>query len=272
MPIYMDRHYAEGATHEAVAEAHQLDLALQDEFGIRLMTYWFDEQRSTAFCLIDAPDVDAVKKLHGKAHGLIPHEIIEVDPSLVESFLGRIEDPEAPDPTAPVDSAFRTIMFTDIEGSTKLTASLGDDAMVAIIRAHNEIVRNALRANRGSEIKFTGDGFHAAFSSVSDAVRCAITIQQAFRDYCQKHPEQPLAIKIGLSAGEPVEADRDLFGSAVNLAARLCAHATGNQILATQVIKDLCLGKPFCFEALAATRLDGFAEPQPVLQVDWESA
>ena len=94
MPIYMDRHEMEGATAKAVADAHEKDLKLQEKYGIKLMTYWFDESRGSAFCLIDAPAKETVRQLHEEAHGSVPHKIVEVNPEAVEAFLGRIEDPE----------------------------------------------------------------------------------------------------------------------------------------------------------------------------------
>ena len=94
MPIYMDIHNVPGVKAKNVAEAHQKDLIHQDEFGCKSMTYWIDEERENVFCLIDAPNKAAVKEMHKQAHGLIPHKIIEVDSSLVSSFLGRIYDPE----------------------------------------------------------------------------------------------------------------------------------------------------------------------------------
>ena len=95
MPIFMDRHdVSETVTAENVAQLHQADLKIQDQFGCRGLTYWFDEKRKTAFCLIEAADAQAIHEMHSQAHGQVPHSIIEVDASIVESFLGRIEDPE----------------------------------------------------------------------------------------------------------------------------------------------------------------------------------
>ena len=74
MPIYMDRHYVKGASRHAVQQAHAEDQKIQDDFGVEIMTYWFDEQRGTAFCLMEAPDKEAVVHLHSTAHGLIPHK------------------------------------------------------------------------------------------------------------------------------------------------------------------------------------------------------
>ena len=90
----MDRHdLPEAVTAEAVAKVHQEDLKIQDQYGCRGLTYWFDEKRGTAFCLIEAPEEDAVKSMHNQAHGMIPNQIIEVDTHVVNAFLGRISDP-----------------------------------------------------------------------------------------------------------------------------------------------------------------------------------
>ena len=98
MPIFMDRHFIEGASHRAIADAHEKDLIHQGKYGVKFLTYWFDEERSTAFCLVDAPDKESIQTAHNEAHGDIPHEIIEVDPGVVQAFLGRIDDP-APQPS-----------------------------------------------------------------------------------------------------------------------------------------------------------------------------
>ena len=108
MPIYMDRHDLPGVTLADAADAHKKDLVHQEEYSCKAMTYWVDEARENAFCLIEAPNKQAVIDLHNRAHGLIPHQIIEVDDKLVHAFLGRIHDPDAEDEL--IDSAF--IMMT----------------------------------------------------------------------------------------------------------------------------------------------------------------
>jgi hypothetical protein len=110
MPIYMDRHDIEGATAKAVADAHQKDLKLQDKYGVKLLTYWFDEGRGSAFCLMDASAKEKVKQLHEEAHGMIPHKIMEVNPDTVEAFLGRIEDPQpASESLTPSSETFKDL-------------------------------------------------------------------------------------------------------------------------------------------------------------------
>jgi class 3 adenylate cyclase len=107
-------------------------------------------------------------------------------------------------------------MFTDLKDSTLMTTLYGDAKALHLIHVHNALTRNALGAHQGSEIKHRGDGIMASFASVPDAVECAIAIQKAFAAYNQEHPETSLYLRIGLSAGEPIEEHGDLFGQAVN--------------------------------------------------------
>ena len=276
MPVYMDRHYVEGATRHAVADAHQKDLALQDKYNVKFLTYWFDEMRCTAFCLIEAPNRDTIERAHDEAHGLVPNEIIEVDPAVVDAFLGRIKDPPATSPEKSegtrVDPGFRAIMFTDLKDSTRMTTLYGDAKALHLLHVHNALTRNSLNAHRGREIKHTGDGIMASFASVPDAVECAIAIQKAFAAYNQEHAEAPLYLRIGMSAGEPIEEHGDLFGKAVQLAARLCAHAEPSQILIDQVVLDQWSGKQLPFADLGEVTPKGFAHAVRVYEVQWMQA
>src|SRR6185437_1314569 len=123
MPIFMDRHDMRGATAEHVAEAHRRDLEVQDKYGVKYMTYWYDEARGAGFCLVEAPNADTAAQCHHEAHGLIPSDIIPVGPAAVEAFLGRIGDPRltagahSPD----MDTGLRGVLVTDVVGSTEMT-------------------------------------------------------------------------------------------------------------------------------------------------------
>ncbi len=274
MPVYMDRHYIEGATRQAVADAHEKDLALQEKYQVKFLTYWFDETRCTAFCLIEAPDRETIKRAHDEAHGLIPNEVIEVDPAVVDSFLGRLKDPSAAPgkDQAPVDAGFRAIMFTDLKDSTRMTTLYGDTKGLHLLHVHNALTRNSLNAHRGREIKHTGDGIMACFHRASDAVQCAVAIQKSFAVYNQESRETPLYLRIGLSAGEPIEEHGDLFGKAVQLAARLCAHAQPAQILIDQVVLDQCGGTALPFSDRGEVTPRGFDRPVRVYEVEWTKA
>jgi class 3 adenylate cyclase len=276
MPVFMDRHYVEGATRHAVADAHQKDLALQDKYNVKFLTYWFDETHCTAFCLIEAPNRETIERAHDEAHGLVPNEVIEVDPGVVDAFLGRIKDPPATLPgkseETPVDAGFRAIMFTDLKDSTRMTTLYGDAKALHLLHVHNALTRNALNAHQGREIKHTGDGIMASFVSVPDAVQCAVAIQKAFAAYNKEQPEAPLYLRIGLSAGEPIEEHGDLFGKAVQLAARLCAHAEPAQILIDQVVREQWSGKQLPFADLGEVTPKGFDHAIKVYEVQWRQA
>jgi len=276
MAVYMDRHYVEGASRGAVADAHQKDLAIQDKYDVKFLTYWFDDIRCTAFCLVEAPNRETIERAHNEAHGLVPNEVIEVDPAVVEAFLGRIKDP----PSAPiaktagvsVDPGFRAIMFTDLKDSTRMTMLHGDAKALHLVHVHNALIRNCLKTTRGREIKHVGDGLMASFESVSDAVECAIAVQKAFAAYNQEHREAPLYLRIGLSAGEPIEEHGDLFGKSVQLAARLCANVEPGRILIDQIAMDQCAGKNLPLSDLGEVTPKGFDHAIRVYEVEWTKA
>src|SRR2546423_3418926 len=122
----MDRHDVPGASAEDVAAAHAQDVGVQAAHGVRYLTYWFDEQAGSVFCLAEGPSVNAVEQVHREAHGLIASNIIEVEPGPVQAFFGSMPEHAVGEPYTA--SAFRTVLFTDVCGSTELTQRLGDDA------------------------------------------------------------------------------------------------------------------------------------------------
>ena len=168
--------------------------------------------------------------------------------------------------------ALQTILFTDIEGSTALTERLGDAKAREILREQERTVRDALAAHGGSEVKHTGDGFMASFGSTTRALECAVAIQKAFdgddRSVGARH-DAPLRVRIGLNAGEPVAEDGDLFGTAVNMAARIAGQAQGGEILVSDVVRQLVAGKGFAFADRGEFAAKGFEEPVRVYEVRW---
>ena len=223
MPTYMDRHEAGELAPADIYAGHLLDLQVQEKYHARYLTYWMDQERGHVFCLVDAPSREAAEAVHAEAHGLIANEIIEVEQDAVADFLGRPSDPPGTSPAQPIaDSAFRTVLFTDIEGSTHLTQKMGDDGAMTILREHDSIVRTALRLHEGSEVKRTGDGIMASFASVTKAVESSVTIQRAFMERNHACGEEGLRVRVGMSAGEPVRDSGDLFGAVVQLTRRIC--------------------------------------------------
>jgi adenylate cyclase len=183
----------------------------------------------------------------------------------IDEFLGEGEEAAA---EAPAASGMVTILFTDMEGSTSLTQRLGDAKAQEVLRTHNAIVRGALKAHSGSEIKQTGDGIMASFPVASKALECAIAMQRAFAEQ-NESAEEPIRVRIGLNAGEPIAEDKDLFGTAVQLAARICGHAEAGQILAPIVVRELAAGKRFLFSDRGETALRGFEDPVRLYEVRW---
>ena len=183
----------------------------------------------------------------------------DIEPLLapIEEFLSGAEGARA----APrVTDGLQTILFTDMESSTALTQRLGDAAAQELLREHNTAVRNGLSMMGGTEIKHTGDGIMASFPSASRAITCAISIQAAVAARNAASPDNPIGVRIGLNAGEPVAEDKDLFGTAVQLARRVCDHGEAGQVLVSDVVRQLTAGKGFAFTDRGDAELKGFSE------------
>jgi len=210
--------------------------------------------------------------LDGDHH--LPHDH-DAEPvlSAIEQFLG-VEPAPAFQPSRATAALFSsdapvTLLFTDMEASTVLTQTLGDEAAQALVRTHNTIVRDALGAHGGAEIKHTGDGIMASFPASSRALECAVTIQRTLATHNDERPDEPIRVRIGLNCGEPVHEENDLFGTAVQLARRICEHAQPGEILASNVVRELVAGKGFLFADGGETTLRGFEDPVRLYQVRW---
>ncbi len=164
-----------------------------------------------------------------------------------------------------------TVLFTDIVGSTTLTGLLGDVQAQRLLRTHNSIVRTALKDYSGSEIKHTGDGIMASFVSATEALECAIAMQRACAQY-NESAEHSIQLRIGLNIGEPISEDNDLFGTTVQLAARVCAQAGADQIMVSDVLRQLVVGKGFIFSDRGLAALKGFEDPVRIHEVLWKAA
>jgi class 3 adenylate cyclase len=187
----------------------------------------------------------------------------------IDEFLGEDEEAAKGEPLEA--SAFRTVLFTDVEGSTALTDRLGDAKAREVLREHERMVREALKAHGGSEVKALGDGFMTSFSSAVRALECAIAVQRAFAAH-NKTAEEPILVRVGLNAGEPIAEEDDLYGTAVNLAARITAEGKGGEILASEAVRQIVAGKKFPFSDRGETTLRGFEDPVHVYEVSWRES
>jgi len=236
----MDVHIVPGVKAKDVAEAHYKDLVHQDEYRCKCMTYWIDEKRESIFCLIEAPEKDAVKEMHRKAHGLVPHKIIEVSSSIVESFLGRIFDPEDATPSEDglkvfSDPSFRILLVTRMTDPILLQHQVGTQKANDLVNRHNEIIRKALAEYGGSEVEHEGSGFIISFTAAAKAVACAIAIQREM----DAADGDAIGFKIAINAGEPIEKSNKLFGDTIQLAGHMCAIAKPQQVAMASSVKEL---------------------------------
>ena len=168
-------------------------------------------------------------------------------------------------------SAFRTVLFTDIVAHTEMMQRLGDEQGRAVLREHERITREVLKQHAGVEVKTMGDGFMASFGSVTKAVECAIALHRAFAAWSAQgeHVGSPLQIRVGLNAGEPIEEEGDLFGSTVILASRIAAQAGPGEILVPDTIRGLASGKGFLFADRGEVIPKGFEDPVRLYEVRW---
>lgn len=233
----MDRHdVSESVTAENVAQLHQQDLKVEHKFGCRGLTYWFDEKRKTAFCLIDAPNEQAVLNMHNHAHGEVPHRIIEVDDSIVESFLGRIEDPvKARNTELNIinDPAFRTIMaagfnkpFLKGSGISKINDSLQN---------FNNLCVETIEKFDGSLVKHSDNCFLVSFVSVTKAVLCALELHSKYKKLTDKVRVVNLEFNIGIGAGVPVTDKNGFFEDTIKLTKWMYDSVTGQIVIAPEV-------------------------------------
>jgi pilus assembly protein CpaF len=132
-----------------------------------------------------------------------------------------------------------TIMFTDVEESTRLLSTRGFTASHEIMKAYETIIDEKVAQHAGRRIKGLGDGFMISFGSARHGVECALDIQQAIADYSKQNPERKLRIRIGLNTGEVVEEGGDIFGAAVNVAARVAGKAKGGEVLVSEIVRQL---------------------------------
>jgi AraC-like DNA-binding protein len=222
MPIFMDRHDVSAAvTAENVAELHQQDLKVQHKFGCRGLTYWFDDERKTAFCLVEAPSKEKLKEMHDYAHGEVPHRIIEVEPAIVESFLGRIEDPEKARNTRLNiinDPAFRIIMA--VEPQMQAFNQYDKDSLNTHTENFKRQVYSILQRFEGRIVSNKENDFLVSFTSVTKAVDCA---RRLLAEVGKKAlPDKADDLKIGLSAGVPVTDKNAFFEDTVKRAGSMC--------------------------------------------------
>ena len=233
---------------------------------------------------LDAPEETVMQLLEeGRLGGALVAALssrgVAVTPNLKNSVatVVRTVSPEAGRAAPGRDNSYllasdttTTTMFTDIVGSSAITERLGDRTAREVLGAQSEIIRRQTRTHGGVEVKSMGDGFMLTFPSARAGVACAVAVQRELADYNREHTERQLALRMGLSVGEPVREEEDLFGNSVILAARISATARGGQVLVAQIVYTLAGGTgEFTFRELGGFELKGISSVHLLYEVVW---
>lgn len=253
--LYMCRHEGTPRPLEQIASSHDLDVALQDKYDLRWLTYYVNEETGTSFCLADAPSRDAVEACHREAHGpMMGYRVIEVDRGMIEAYLGAVLTP------APgfrwSESPLRILLVAEIATDMATMLRRGDVVARSAQREFERIVSECLAAGRGREVQRASGRIMASFPSAARAVHTALAIQHEMGTYEAKHAGR-LDVRIGLNAGEPLSDEAGLFGAAVELASKVAAAAPPGTVLVSDVVRSLSAGAGWTFRERDALEVDG---------------
>lgn len=186
-----------------------------------------------------------------------------------QKLEGALADWNKPAGTTEEENAsdFVVVLFTDIVNSTAQTQEIGDEGAMEVVRAHNQIIREALTMYQGTEVKHMGDGIMAVFQSVPNSVQAAIHMQNGIEAYCQTTADRQFRCRIGINAGEPIREGQDYFGTPVQLAARVMSKAESDEIAVSHIVQTMYPGKDISFKNVGEFDLKGFDEPMAIYHV-----
>jgi class 3 adenylate cyclase len=175
----------------------------------------------------------------------------------IDSFLKPAVAAKVPSQS---DASFRTVVFTDIVGSTEYVRRVGDEAGRAAIRRIEQQVEAFAGDHDGRVVKNLGDGSLVSFGSNSSAISFALNLQDACSD-------GPLRLRIGMTAGEPIQEDGDIHGTVVAHASRIGDLGDAGEVIVSDSVRQLAAGKGFSFESRGEVSLKGFDEAERVWRV-----
>jgi len=163
----------------------------------------------------------------------------------------------------------RIILVSDVVDSANMIQRSGDAKAHDLIRTHNMLLRQCLATYQGAEIVHTGDGVEASFTSASSAVECAVAIQKTFARHNREQGSEPIQLRIGINAGEPISTEGRLFGAAVHASFRICARAQPGQILISEVVQQLVASRGFTLVDRGRVELKGLGLVR-LYEVTWQ--
>jgi len=241
MALFMDFHKFEGKiTIDDIKAAHMADQAVQDQFGVKYLQFWVNEEAGTVFCLTEGPDKEACEKVHRMAHGNVACALVEVEPGFYRAFMGdgtKVDHGLVHLGDGSLDLGYRFIVIVSVRGVTTVRSS-GN-----IVRSQPAHARNSVRAkiseSNGRDMKWgDGDNLIGVFNDSTTSIRCALEIQ---KDLIKIQESEPgISFKIGIGAGQPVTKDGEFFTEAIKLANHMTNIAQEGQIVVSSLVKNLC--------------------------------
>ena len=166
------------------------------------------------------------------------------------------------------EAAYRGFLFADLRGYTAYVERHGASAAADLLDAYRQLVRAEVARHAGAEIRTEGDSFYVVFGSARRAVVCGMSIVDAAITANREHPERPIRVGIGINAGETIQRGEGFIGTAVNLAARVCAQAREGEVLVTAGVRDVLGSTPDLHLVPRGTRrLKGIARPVALFAV-----
>lgn len=172
-----------------------------------------------------APALDVVQRFLERSVERRPSAMGSIGLNALQLLVHDQPSPDGERAASPV-----AIVFTDLEGFTRYTAQLGDDAAIALLADHHRVIGPIVRSRGGKVVKRLGDGLMLSFPSAESAVMAALELVDV--------PPAPLRLRAGVHAGEAVVTADDLIGHDVNVAARVAASAKGGQVVVTSAVRD----------------------------------
>jgi serine/threonine-protein kinase len=231
--------------------------------------YRRDTEMATLYAHVHAPPPSlaearpelsaALDPVIAKAMAKAPEERYGTALELAQALAGAAR------PDAAARHLTRGFLFADLRGYTAFVEAHGDDEAAQLLETYRRLVREVVRRYGGAEIRTEGDSLYVVFPSASDAVRCGLAIVAAAASATDDRPERPIAVGVGVHAGETAETAEGYVGSAVNIAARLCAQAAAGEVLVSDTVRGLVrTSGEVAFTARGRRHLKGIAEPLPV--------
>jgi AraC-like DNA-binding protein len=242
MPLYIDLHRIPKITIAEAKKAHVADELIQQQYGVKYLQFWCNEQAGSLFCLVEGPDKETVETVHRIAHGHVACAVVEVDPIYYSLIMGSnvlIDHGLVHNKSGEVDPGYRSIMVVAVRAGGKRPVST--EAQRSLTRAR-VIVQETSTKHHGRPVQLTGDDhLTIAFDKASQAWQCAIAIQKQLATRNKKEDKShPIFFRLGLSAGEPLSENGGLIEGAMKLANNLCHLTPENSIMTSSLFSELC--------------------------------